>query len=53
MTKAWTVWKQAIGSFSDEQTADNDNIICIVRTLIVGLNIATCIVIISNILHNW
>lgn len=53
MKYIWTIWKQALGSFSDEQTAGNDNIICLVRTVIVSLNLITCLVIITNIVHNW
>jgi hypothetical protein len=49
----WTIWKQALGSFSDEKTANNDDIICIVRTFLVGINILTCVAIISNVVHNW
>ena len=49
----WTVWKFAIGSFSDEQTEEYDNIVAIIRTIIVGVNLLTCFVIVLNILHNW
>jgi hypothetical protein len=49
----WTIWKHSLGSFSDEQTAGKDDIICVVRTFLVGINIITCIVIMLNIGHNW
>ena len=39
MKKLWTVWKYAIGSFSDEQTEEYDNVVAIARTFIVGLNV--------------
>ena len=32
--KVWTVWKYTIGSFSDEKTAEYDNIVAILRTII-------------------
>ena len=54
MTKAiWTVWKHALGSFSDEQTAGRDDIICVVRTFLVSVNLLTCLVIVVNVVHNW
>ncbi len=53
MTNVWTIWKHALGSFSDEQTAGNDDIICVVRSFIVGINMLTCIIIVANVMHNW
>lgn len=53
MNEFWTIWKQALGSFSDEQTAGRDNIICVVRTIIVVINLTCAILIIANIIHNW
>ena len=35
MKKFWRVWKFAIGSFSDEQTKEYDNVVAITRTFIV------------------
>ena len=37
--KVWTVWKYTIGSFSDEKTAEYDNIVAILRTMIVAINV--------------
>jgi len=53
MKQFWTVWKFTIGSFSDERTKDHDNIVAILRTIIVGINVITCLIIIANIIHNW
>ena len=53
MKKLWTTWKYAVGSFSDEQTEEYDNIVAIVRTFIVGLNIICALFIIANIIKNW
>ena len=39
MKKFWRVWKFAIGSFSDEQTKEYDNVVAITRTFIVGINV--------------
>ena len=53
MKKFWTVWKNAIGSFSDEQTEEYDNAVAVARSFIVGLNVVCAIFIIANIIHNW
>ena len=34
MKKFWRVWKFAIGSFSDEQTKEYDNVVAITRTFL-------------------
>ena len=51
--KVWTIWKYTIGSFSDEKTAKYDNIVAILRTFIVVINVACAILIMANIVHNW
>ena len=53
MKKIWTIWKFTIGSFSDERTKDHDNIVAIIRTIIVAVNVLTCLIIVANIIHNW
>jgi len=53
MRKLWTVWKYAVGSFSDESTKEHDNTVAIIRTTIVVVNVLTCLVIVANIIHNW
>ena len=49
----WKTWKYTIGSFSDEKTAEYDNIVAILRTLLLLVNLITCFFIMSNIVHNW
>ena len=51
--KVWTVWKYTIGSFSDEKTAEYDNIVAILRTMIVAINVVCAFFIMTNIVHNW
>ena len=53
MRKLWTIWKYAVGSFSDERTKDHDNTVAIIRTAIVVVNVLTCLIIVANIIHNW
>ena len=45
LKKLWTTWKYAVGSFSDEQTEEYDDIVAIVRTC--------AFFIMANIIHNW
>jgi hypothetical protein len=51
--KYWIIWKYTIGSFSDEKTAEYDNIVAVLRTIIVGINFLTCFFIMTNVVHNW
>ena len=53
MKKMWTVWKYAVGSFSDDRTKEYDNTVAIIRTAIVVVNVLTCLLIVVNIIHNW
>ncbi len=53
MKRLWTIWKFAIGSFSDEQTEEYDNAVAIARTFIVGINVACAFFIMANIMKNW
>ena len=53
MKKLWTIWKYAIGSFSDEQTAEYDDVVAIARTFIVGINVICAFFIIANIIVGW
>lgn len=53
MKKFWTVWKYAIGSFSDEQTEEYDNAVAVARSFIVGLNVVCAFFIIANIIKGW
>ena len=47
------MWKYTVGSFNDETTEQYDNVIAVIRTLIVLVNVTTCFFIMSNIVHNW
>jgi len=51
--KYWIIWKYTIGSFSDEKTAEYDNIVAVLRSAIVGINFMTCFFIMANVVHNW
>tara|TARA_B100001564_G_scaffold140411_1_gene117850 strand:- start:1492 stop:1659 length:168 start_codon:yes stop_codon:yes gene_type:complete len=53
MKRLWTIWKYAIGSFSDEQTAEYDDVVAIARTFIVGINVICAFFIIANIIVGW
>lgn len=53
MSKIWTIWKYAIGSFSDEKTADYDNYVALIRTFVVTVNVVCAFFIMANIIHNW
>ena len=53
MKKIWTIWKYAIGSFSDEKTEEYDNHVAIIRTFVVGINVICAFFIMANIIHNW
>jgi hypothetical protein len=53
MKKLWTIWKYAIGSFSDDKTADYDNYVAVIRTLVVVINVVCACMIMANIVHNW
>jgi len=51
--KLWTIWKYALGGFSDDKTEPYDNYVALLRTIIVGVNFATCFFIMANVVHNW
>ena len=53
MEKLWTIWKYAIGSFSDDKTADYDNYVAIIRTIVILINVLCVILIMANIIKNW
>jgi hypothetical protein len=45
--------RDTIGSFSDDKTADYDDQVAVLRTIIVFVNFITCLFIMANIVHNW
>lgn len=51
--KWWTVWKHSLGSYSDEDTAGHDDLIAIIRTTILSINIACAFLIMMNIVVGW
>ena len=53
MTKLWEIWKYALGSFSDKDTAPVENQITIIRTIILLINLACACLIMTNILKEW
>lgn len=53
LNEVWRIWKYAIGSFSDEQTEQYDDIVAIVRSVIVGVNLLCALFIVINIMRNW
>ena len=38
----WSLWKYALGSFSDDTTKPYDNKIAIIRSLWVSIHLITC-----------
>ena len=55
MTKFWIAWKNALGSFDEEDGYDskNENIISVIRTFIVLSNLACAYIIMWNIIRSW
>ena len=53
MRKLITIWKFAIGSFSDDKTEGYDNHVMIFRSILVLVNFVTCFFIIANTLRHW
>lgn len=53
MNKIWTIWKYALGGFSDDKTEPYDDYVALLRTIIVGINFITCFFIMANVIHNW
>ena len=55
MKRLWTIWKHALGSYSEQDGYDprNDNIIALIRTFIVMSNLVCAYVIMINIVSKW
>ena len=49
----WKTWKYALGSFSDDKTRDYDNVVAIVRTIILFTYLITNAFIISGVIRHW
>ena len=53
MKRVWTIWKYALGSFNDEDTAPVEDQITVIRTIILGINLLCAILIMANIIKGW
>ena len=55
MKQIWTIWKHALGSYSEEDGFDpkNDTAVTIIRTIIVVSNLLCAYVIMINIISKW
>ncbi len=53
LNKAWTIWKYALGSFSDDRTKEYDNYVVVVRTVIFVSYLITNCFIISGVIRHW
>ena len=51
----WNIWKHALGSFTqqDGYLPKNDNVIAIIRSIIVISNLLCVWLLIINIFRNW
>ena len=49
----WKIWKYALGSFADDKTHDYDNVVAIVRTIILFTYLITNAFIISGVIRHW
>ena len=49
----WKIWKYALGSFSDDKTHDYDNVVAVVRTIILFTYLITNAFIISGVIRHW
>jgi len=55
LSNFWTIWKHALGSYSEQDGYDptNDDVVGIIRTTILLVNVLCAILIMANIIHNW
>ena len=51
--KVWTIWKYALGSFADEKTQKYDNVVVLVRSLILVAYLVTNAFIVSGVIRHW
>ena len=49
----WTIWKYALGSFNDEKTERYDDIICLIRSVILLTYVVTNVVICAGVVRHW
>ena len=50
--KIWRIWAKALGQ-NEGQTNDEADRIALIRTIIAGINLITCVFIIAGILRHW
>ena len=53
MKQVWTIWKYALGSFSDERTKKYDNHVVVVRSVIFVSYLVTNCFIVSGVIRHW
>ena len=53
LNKMLTIWKYALGSFSDDRTKEYDNYVLVVRTIIFFSYLVTNCFIISGVIRHW
>jgi len=53
MRKLFEIWKYSLGSFSDDKTAEYDNYVVIVRTLLFLSVFCTNLYIVSGVVRHW
>ena len=50
--KIWTLWAKSLGDKSSKLDRETD-IVAVMRTLIVLINIITCMFIVANVIKHW
>lgn len=50
--RAWEVWAKALGEKADVDNRTSD-LVAVVRTVIVLVNVVCALFIMTNIVHNW
>ena len=53
LNRLWKIWQYALGSYSDDKTAEYDNIITVIRSVIVLVNFITCFFIIAGVIRHF
>ena len=53
MNKIWKVWSYTLGSFNDDTTHRYDDIICVLRTVILLSYLITNGVICAGVVRHW
>ena len=48
-----TVWKHSLGSYSDEDTAEHDDLIAMIRTGLLSIILAFAFLKMANIVAGW